>query len=182
MLNLPHNTKTAFVLLRSLVVLIPKRYSSWTDESGSGLVELAVTALLFFTVLFGIMECSRAVYVDLFLANSAREAVRYASVRGSSWPSNCASAASFDCIASSANVTSTVQSIASAGINSSMLNVSTAWPGTNATGASCSTSSPYNVVGCVVKVTVTYPFTFASPLLPHTTLTLTSTSEGSITQ
>lgn len=152
------------------------------DESGSGLVEFAVTALLFFTVLFGIMECSRAIYIDLFLANTSREAIRYASVRGSSWSANCASASSFGCTASGANVQSYAQSLASTGINTSLLTVATSWPGTDATGASCTTSGISNAAGCVVKVTTTYAFTYASPLLPHSTLKLTSTSEGTIAQ
>lgn len=146
------------------------------------MVEFAAAALLLFTVLFGILECSRAIYIDLFLANTSRQAMRYASVRGASWPSSCTSAASFRCAASSANVTSYVQSIASAGITTSLLTVTTTWPGTDAAGATCTTSSTYNVAGCVVMVRITYAFTFASPLLPKTLLRLTSTSEGTIAQ
>lgn len=153
-------------------------------DCGSALVEFTAFAILLFTLMFGILECSRAVYVYHFLGNAAQEAARYAMVRGASWSANCASVTSSNCVASSSNVTSFVQSITSAGITKSGLGVSTTWPGTDATGASClaSSSTPAYTAGCVVAVTVTYSFSFVSPLLPKKALVLTSTAEQTIVQ
>jgi Flp pilus assembly protein TadG len=154
------------------------------QESGSALVEFAASAILLFTLVFGILECSRAVYIYHFVANAAQEASQYAMVRGASWSSNCVSATSSSCIASSSDITSFVQSIASAGVTRSKLSVATSWPGTDATGASCmlSSSAPSNTVGCLVLINVTYPLSFISPLLPQKELLLTSTSEVTIVQ
>src|SRR5687767_7020752 len=52
-------------------------------ESGSALVEFAITGLFFFMVTFSIMEGSRAVYYYNVLASLAREGTRFAVVRGS---------------------------------------------------------------------------------------------------
>lgn len=153
-------------------------------DCGSALVEFAVSAVLLFTLMFGVLECSRAVYVYHFVGNAAQEAARYAMVRGASWNANCASATSSNCMATSSSVTSFVQSITSAGIIKSGIGVSTSWPGTDATGANCLSPStvPTNTVGCVVVVTLTYSFSFVSPLLPKQALALTSTAKETIVQ
>ena len=154
------------------------------QECGSALVEFTASAILLFTLMFGILECSRAVYVYHFLGNAAQEAARYAMVRGASWNTNCASVTASSCAATSSNVTSFVQSITSAGITKSGLGISTTWPGTDASGANCLLPStvPTNTVGCVVAVTITYSFSFVSPLLPKKALALTSTAEETIVQ
>jgi Flp pilus assembly protein TadG len=153
-------------------------------DSGSALVEFAASALLLFTLLFGIMECSRAVYIDHFVANAAQEGARYVMVRGGSWSSSCASVTSSSCVATSSNISAFVQSLASGGVTKSNLSVTTRWPGTDATGASCLSNStvPTNAVGCTVTVTVTYAFSYVSPLLPQKSLSLTATSEVTIVQ
>jgi Flp pilus assembly protein TadG len=148
------------------------------EQNGSALVEFAASAILLFTLVFGILECSRAVYVYHFVANVAQEAARYAMTRGASWPSSCASYTSFNCTATSSNVTSFVQAQASAGITKGSLTVSTTWPGIDATGASCTS----NKAGCLVLIKVTYPFSFVSPLLSLKTLSLSSTAEVTIVQ
>lgn len=154
------------------------------ETSGSALVEFAASAILLFTLLFGIMECSRAVYIDHFVANAAQEGARYAMVRGASWSASCASVTSSSCAATSSSVSSFVQSLASGGVTKSNLSVTTSWPATDATGASCLSNStvPNNAVGCVVVVTVTYAFSYVSPLLPQKSLSLTGTSKVTIVQ
>ena len=151
------------------------------QEAGSALVEFAASALVLFTLIFGVVECSRAVYAYHFVANVAEEAARYAIVRGASWSSACATYASTGCIASASNVTSFAQSQLPAGIMKSNLNLSTTWPGINATGTTC-TSTPPNSSGCVVLIKVTYTFAFVSPLLSQKNLSLSSTSEMTVVQ
>ena len=179
-LALPDNTGSASKQAGSHALLC----TVMRQDCGSALVEFTASAILLFTLVFGILECSRAVYVYHFLGNAAQEAARYAMVRGASWNASCASVTSSSCVASSSNVTSFVQSITSAGITKSSIGVSTTWPGTNAAGASClaSSSTPAYTAGCVVAVTVTYSFSFVSPLLPKKALALTSTAEETIVQ
>jgi Flp pilus assembly protein TadG len=52
-------------------------------ESGQSLVEFAVGALLYFTVLFGTIELGLLVWRYNTVANLAQEGARWASVRGS---------------------------------------------------------------------------------------------------
>lgn len=53
-----------------------------SDERGSELVEFALASLLFFALIFGILEAGLTVYGYNRLAVVAQEGARYASVRG----------------------------------------------------------------------------------------------------
>src|SRR5258708_7904330 len=53
------------------------------EERGSSIVEYAVVFLLLMTMILGMVDFSRAIYVYHFISNQARDATRYASVRGS---------------------------------------------------------------------------------------------------
>jgi Flp pilus assembly protein TadG len=156
------------------------------DESGQSLVEFALTASLVLMAMFGIIDCSRALYAYHFVSYAARDATRYAMVRGSTWGSStCGSTAIFQCKASSANIQSFVQSITPLGIDSGTpLTVTTTWPGTGPSGAagSCGTTAGNNSPGCMVAVKVSYSFNYVLPYLPSTTLALTSTSKVVIAQ
>jgi Flp pilus assembly protein TadG len=49
-------------------------------EAGQAMVEFALTALIFFTVIFGVVDFGRAVFEYNLLASSAREGARMASI------------------------------------------------------------------------------------------------------
>ncbi len=53
------------------------------NEGGAALVEFAIAALVFFLLLFGIMESGRAVWMYGTVAHVAKEGARYAIVQGS---------------------------------------------------------------------------------------------------
>ena len=53
------------------------------DERGAELIEFALVSILFFTLVFGIMEFGRAIWIFNTVAHVAREGARYAIVRGS---------------------------------------------------------------------------------------------------
>ena len=65
---------------------------------------------------------------------AAREATRYAMVRGASWSSTCSTAIAYDCAASSSNISAFVQSLAPSGVKTTNLTTTTNWPGTDSTG------------------------------------------------
>ncbi len=86
------------------------------DDRGSSLVEYAIVVPVLLTFLFGIMDFSRFLYTYHFISEVAREATRYAVVRGSSFSGTaCASTATFACDATSANIQSYVRSLTPAG-------------------------------------------------------------------
>jgi Flp pilus assembly protein TadG len=150
------------------------------DESGTSLIEFSLCAMLLFMVVFGIMDMSRAVSVDHFLANAASEATRYASVRGSTYSTACTSASAENCYATQSSINSYVQSITPLGVNSSSVAVAATWPGTTAAGAACSGAA--NSPGCTVKVKLTYSYNFILAFLPKGAITLTSTAINTIAQ
>ena len=159
-----------------------KRLRFHEDESGTGLIEFALSATVLLTVIFGILDCSRALYADHYVSEMAREATRYAMVRGSTWASGCATTASYSCMASTTNITNYVDSITPLGVSISHLTVTTTWPGTTATGAACVNTSGNNSPGCIVTSKLSYNFNFVLPFLPKGTVVLTSTSSVTIQQ
>lgn len=156
------------------------------SEHGDGLVEFAVVALVLLTCILGILDCCRALYAYHFCSYAAREATRYAMVRGSTWGATvCSSNTTTNCNASSSNIQTYIQSIVPPGIDpGTSLTVSTTWPGTELAGAAttCSTVHGKNSPGCLVQVQVTYSFNYVSPLLPAATLHFTSSSAAVVMQ
>jgi Flp pilus assembly protein TadG len=153
------------------------------EECGSELVEFALCGSLLLTILFGLMGCSLALYSYHYCAQMAREATRYASVRGSTWTgTTCATTTTYACAATAANITSFVTSITPLGFTAANLSVATTWPGKTATGAVCNTANGTNSPGCIVTVKVTYTFSYSMPFMSQTPLTLSSTSNLIITQ
>jgi Flp pilus assembly protein TadG len=150
------------------------------DESGNSLVEFSLCATLLFMVVFGIMDMSRAVSVDHFLANAASEATRYASVRGATYSTACTSVSAENCYATQSSITNYIQSITPLGVNSSSVVVNATWPGTTAAGGTCSGAS--NAAGCTVKVKLTYSYSFLLAFLPKGAFALTSTATSTIAQ
>jgi hypothetical protein len=133
--------------------------------------------------MFGVIQVSLALYSYHFISDVAREATRYAIVRGSTWKNACDSGdgsgyASAGCTANPADVQKYVQSIEFPGISSSNLTATPTWTATFG-GTSC---SPCNKTGDVVQVQVQYTFPFSVPFLPKRTFTMSSTSEMVISQ
>jgi len=175
-------------------ILIARRQNSKSSarERGSTLVEFAVVITVLLTLMFGVIDFSRAMYAYHFVSNAAREATRYASVRGSAcntWASACPAA--------NTDVTSYVQSIVSSGIyvssvttgtppnTAGALGVTTTWLATTGSGATCLTSSQtkINYPGCVVTVKVQYNYGFSLPYLTSLSkMNMASTSQFVISQ
>jgi Flp pilus assembly protein TadG len=148
------------------------------NQSGSVLVETAISITVLLTLIFGVIEISLALYSYHFISNAAREATRYAIVRGSTWGTPCASYGSAGCTASSTDLQSYVQGLAFPGIDASNLVVTPTWSAAYG-GTSCPSC---NAAGDVVQVQVQYTFPLAVPFVSSHSLTLSSTSEMLISQ
>lgn len=159
------------------------RHDFAADERGSALLEFALCCLIVMATIFGILEFSRAIYIDHYLAGAARDAVRYAMVRGSTWSGTaCATPTMFNCDAINTDVTSFVKSTVPGGMSADGLIVTTQWPGQTASGAVCDVTQGVNSPGCVVKVTVSYPFTFVGIFLANRSFQLQSAAAVTIAQ
>ena len=163
--------------------MYPTAIRLFREDTGSETIEFAVSAVVLLTIIFGILDMSRALYADHFVSNAAREATRYAMVRGASWKNTtCTTSATFSCTATATDVTSYVKTITPLGFTANNLAVTTTWPGTTPSGADCSSSNVNNSPDCVVTVKVVYNFNFVLPFLPKGALQLASTSSMAISQ
>jgi Flp pilus assembly protein TadG len=147
-----------------------------TRERGDTLVEHAFVIVLLLTVIFSIFDFGRAMYTYHFVSNIAREATRWASVRGAS----CAGL-SGGCPALDTDVQNFASNIpAGMGLDPKKITATATWvaPPNNSPACVANSKNP----GCVVKVQVTYPYKFFLPFMPSTTMTMTSTSQMVISQ
>lgn len=100
-----------------------------------GLVEFAIIGPLFFLMLFGVIEMSRAVYTNHQITNGTREGARYAAVHGSKSGSPATS-----------STVKTAMLDKMTGVSSASLTVVVSYPSGN------------NDPGSKVRVTSTYSF------------------------
>jgi Flp pilus assembly protein TadG len=142
------------------------------SERGTTLLESAVMISVLLLMMFGIIGFGTALYTYHFVSNTAREATRWASVRGHSCTGGCE--------ASSGDVNTYVQSLSTGiGLDPTKVTTTTTWVAPPGNLAMC--TSPPNSPGCVVKVQVQYSFQFLFPLLPSG-FTMQSTSQMVISQ
>ncbi len=120
------------------------------------MLESALTAIMLFMLLFGIVGFGRAVWAYGWVSHAAREASRWASVRGSQSGRPC----------SNSDVAAYVASEI-AGLDSSQLTVNTIWIANN---------NP----GSYVQVQVQYVVTQIVPWVPQ--MTIQSTSKFMVAQ
>ncbi len=113
-------------------------------EGGQALVEFSLVSIVFFLIVFGLVDVGRAVWNYNTLAHATREGTRYAIVHGanSSDPSGPGSS-HYSPPNSDENVTETVQSFGQS-LNPSRLTVEADWTdGTNNPGDSITITSEY---------------------------------------
>jgi len=153
------------------------------DEEGANMVEMAVSCTFLFAMLLGICQLSLGLYAYQFCSDAARQATRYAMVRGSTSCTNTPSLS--NCNATTTNISTYVKGLGYKGIKSSSLTVTTTWcaanTGTPATWGTCSAATS-NAPGNLVKIVVAYPLTLHIPFAPQLSLSLSSTSQMVISQ
>jgi Flp pilus assembly protein TadG len=154
-------------------------------DEGQAVVEMALSSAVLFAMFFGIFEASMACYTSNYVSDAAREATRWAIVRGGSCTKNSGGLMDH-CGATQTDIATYVQSLNYPGIRSANLTTTASWytpsskPPT-ASWTSCS-GSGCNASGNLVQVVVTYTFPLAVPFLPSRSLSLSSTSQMVISQ
>lgn len=141
-------------------------------DQGSSTVEYALTFILLMMMLFGVAGFGLGLYAYHFVANAAREATRWATVNGSA----CITDNSCKSPATVGDVRAYVGTIIPPGIDPTQVTVAATWP---STAGICAATS--NAPGCTVKVQVTYKYNFIFPLIHTGPLTLSSSSDMTIT-
>jgi Flp pilus assembly protein TadG len=153
----------------------PRRASAKSLERGSGLVEQALVLTVLLAVMFGIIDFGRAMYTYHFVSEAARDATRWASVRG-----NTCVGLTGGCPADPGDVQTYVSNVSGMGLDPAKITATTSWPIQPYSSPTCAGS--LKNPGCVVQVKVDYAFQFILPFLPSTGFTMSSTSQMVITQ
>jgi Flp pilus assembly protein TadG len=123
------------------------------------MAEFALVLTPCLTLFFGIINFALALYCYDFVCYSAQQAVRYATVHGSTATT----------VATSTSIQTYVNSLVVGVLNTSALTVTTTW-------------SPNNKPGGVVTVVVTYNFPPLTSLVSSVTIPLTRTAAMIVTQ
>jgi len=147
-------------------------------DEGATVLEAAVGLVVLLGLFIAIVQISLALYTSHFLADAAREASRYAVVRGSM---SCSTTPNLtNCNVSADEIQTWVRNLGYPGINPQQLSVSTTWP---STGSACYPSaSPCNNPGNLVQVAVTYAFPLNIPFWKSAAINLKSKSQMVISQ
>jgi Flp pilus assembly protein TadG len=148
-------------------------------ESGSEIVEFAITANVFFLFCFGFMELCMVLFSVNSVSEASRQAARWASVRGTSsyttsnGTSSCVNPNITTCPAQSTDISAYVKALP--GMTAANTTVTVNW--CNADGVSgCTTGESNAAPGHIVKVTVTYKYAVI-PFVSSAALNLNSTAE-----
>jgi Flp pilus assembly protein TadG len=147
-------------------------------QRGSSLVEMAFVLTFLLAVLFGIIDFSRALYTYHFVSNAAREASRWASVRGSA----CNEDLLTGCPAApgtGGNVGTFVSNVGGMGLDPARITTTTSLVASPTSIPPCASAT--NHPGCIVQVKVDYAYHFIFPFLPSD-FTMSSTSQMVISQ
>ena len=161
-----------------------------SSECGASIIEFAIASVIYFSLFFGVIQLGMGLYTYNFVSEAAREASRYAVVRGSQ---SCTVSPTFpNCNllpTSTGNPLKTyVQSLHYPGSNAGNLTVTATWwePTTTngnkswttpCTGATDGSGNACNLAGNMVQVVVTDNYKLAIPFVPNITLPVSSVSE-----
>jgi Flp pilus assembly protein TadG len=141
-------------------------------ERGSASVEFAVTSVVLFMTLLGLMKMCLGIYTYHYISEAAREGTRYAMVRGTS----CTG-----CEVTTDQISAYVKNLGYPGISSSAMTVTTTrgpFPSTK----TCTPSVACNNPGDLVTITVQYAFPLSIPFMAARTLNMQSRSAMVISQ
>ena len=138
------------------------------------MVETALMLSVLLVMMFGIVGFGHALYTYNFVSNAAREATRWASVRGQT-----CTGLSGGCPASASDVQTYVSNVSGMGLDPAKITATTTWIAPPNNLAVCKTQP--NNPGCVVEVQVQYSYQFLLPLLPSG-FKMQSTSQMVISQ
>ena len=141
-------------------------------ERGSASVEFAMTSIVFFMTMVGMMKMCLAVYTYHFVSEAAHEGSRYAIVHGAASGS----------AAANSGIQTYLRNLDYPGIQTSLITTTTSWDTYPTAGGTCTPSATCNNPGNIVTVKVSYAFPLSIPWMANKTLTMTSTSAMVIAQ
>ncbi|MFP5277270.1 MAG: TadE/TadG family type IV pilus assembly protein [Acidobacteriota bacterium] len=163
--------------------LSPRLRRGLRADEGSNLVELGLAVAILMPLLIGAIEFSLVFLTYHDMTDAARQAVRWAAVRGSTSCTNTPNL--IDCNATSAEIQSFVQGIGYPGLTPANISVSTSWlVATSSTPTSWSAceAATCNSPGNQVQVVVRYAYPLSIPYWKATTFHISSTAAMVVAQ
>jgi Flp pilus assembly protein TadG len=147
------------------------------DDEGSVLAEFSIGVLVLMILILSVADFGRMLYSYQFVSGAARQATRWASVRGSS-----CTTFSTACPASATDIQNYVRSLAPGGIDPARITVTAkcGTPGNPPPTGGC--TSPDNDPGKAVNIRVQYSFSFVYGFVGTAQTTLSSSSQLVISQ
>jgi Flp pilus assembly protein TadG len=166
------------------------RATAILGEEGGSLVEMALSCLILIPILFGIIQLSIGLYCYHFAADAAREATRWAIVRGSTCNTIFGSGycSPTSALGTGADGNDIAQYVRTLGYPySASVTTTTKWctngQAVPATWTTCSTvQSGNNLPGNQVQVTVSYSYPLVIPFVGKKNINLSSVSSMTIVQ
>jgi Flp pilus assembly protein TadG len=166
------------------------RVAAALGEEGGSLVEMALSCLILIPVLFGIVQLSIGLYCYHYAADAAREATRWAIVRGSTCnvsfgAAYCSPTSGGGNGATQADIAQYVRALGypySGGVTTTVQWCANATTPPPATWTSCSTTQSNNIPGNQVQVTVSYSYPLLIPGIKRYAINLGSVSSMTIVQ
>jgi Flp pilus assembly protein TadG len=164
-----------------------RQFAAAMGEEGNSVVEMALSCLILIPVLFGIIQLSIGLYCFHFSADAAREATRWAIVRGATCNGNFGTAYCSPTDGKPGGATSNDIAHYVKGLGypfSGAVTTTTKWcTTTGATPATWTCSTAWeNGVGNQVQVTVSYAYPLVIPFVPKNTLNVSSVASMTIVQ
>jgi Flp pilus assembly protein TadG len=155
-----------------------------SSQRGSALAEFAIVSVAAFTLIFGIIDFGRALYMYHLVSEVSRQGTRYAIVNGATaCPGGNPSPDPLQSFASAQAplVGSGALAVTTSCANSPICAGAGSTNCSNAGGCTVS-AAPYNGAGCLVSVTVGYSFHFLVPIVSALVIPMSSTSTMVIAQ
>lgn len=162
------------------------RRRGWKRDEGETLVEMAISTAIVMMLLFGVFDFSAYFYTYHFVSDAAREATRYAIVRGNMCKTQTPNQT--NCAATGDQIQAYVDGLGYPGIDPSRMSVTSTWntgalqTNGHSTWTSCGTSDTCKSPGNQVQVTVVYTFPLSVPFLNLQSMNVKSTSSMVISQ
>ena len=152
-----------------------------SSEQGAGTIEFTVSAIVLFTLIFGVIGVAMAFYTYEVVNEYARDASRYAIVHGNGCNSPINGSCSINTGAAANSALKTyLNNEIFPGINGTQLSVGTTY--THAPGLTTCFAANCNGAGDQVTVTVSYPYLYVVPFVPQRAFTMNASSTMIISQ
>jgi Flp pilus assembly protein TadG len=166
-----------------------------SEESGSAIVEMAISSVVMIATFIGIFQLTMACYTYNTVAELTRESARWAMVRGGTCSTNTPNLD--HCGATSSDIQDHAKAVSAAldwsQCTSTSPCVSTTWKtgattagvqqaSTTWTACDPTTSTVCKIPGSLVIVNMTYPYSFAVPFLGKYNMNMASQAEMVISQ